>query len=53
MAAATCIRLVRSSFAASMPKPYSALGFAQFSVKAAVIAATASAQGFVVAELSK
>jgi hypothetical protein len=53
MAAATAPLALRSAFAASKPKLYSALGFAQFSVNASVIAATASQQGFVVAELSK
>jgi hypothetical protein len=36
-----------------MPKSYNALGFAQPSVNAEVIAPTASEQGLVVAELSK
>ena len=53
MAFATATLASRRAWAASMPKEYRALGLAQPSVSAFVIASTASAQGFVVAELSK
>ena len=53
IALATCSRALRSFAAASPPRRYRALGFAQLSSNASTIAATASGQGFVVAELSK
>ena len=53
MASATSCRAVRSSRAASMPRRWTALGFPQRAVSASFTAATASAQGRVVAALSR
>ena len=52
-AVATCVLAVRRRLAASIPKLYNELGLAQFSVRAKVMASTASGQGLVVAELSR
>ena len=48
-----CLGAVRSIRSESMPRLWTEEGLPQVSVKAAVTAATASAQGFVVAELSR